>query len=106
MKTITVNVSEPVYRAHLQHAKCYARDTSEFIREAMDAYRDRLMRPRQTIRNLPPISLGKVLRPLAPDDDLQEEMDHSSNAREYAVSGCFSVICPLSPPAAHLPAPS
>jgi hypothetical protein len=76
MKTITINVSEPVYLAYRQYAKRSDRNTSELIREAMEAYRDRLMRPRQTIRNLPPISLGKVLQPLGPDDDLLEEMGH------------------------------
>ncbi len=74
MKTITVNVSEPVYRAFQEHARHSDRTTSELIREAMALYRDQCIRSRQSLRDLQPMSLGKVLRPLSADDDLLAEM--------------------------------
>lgn len=76
MKPITINVSEPVYRAYRQYAQLHDRTTSELIREAMEVYADHLMQPRQTIRGLPPLSLGKVVHPLQTGDDLLMEMSH------------------------------
>jgi Arc/MetJ-type ribon-helix-helix transcriptional regulator len=74
MKTITINVSDPVYREFQEHAQRTDRSTSELIREAMQLYRDERIRPRQSLRTLRPLSLGKVLRPLTREDDLLEEM--------------------------------
>ncbi len=74
MKTITINVSEPVYRELQEYARTHDRTTSELVREAMAAYRDRLLRDRTSIRKLQPLSLGKVLKPLRPGDDLLGEM--------------------------------
>jgi len=39
MKTITINVSEPVYAEFRRAARVMGRPTSELIREAMEAYR-------------------------------------------------------------------
>jgi hypothetical protein len=74
MKTITINVSEPIYREFQEYAQKADRSTSELIREAMQLYRDERIRPRPSLRALKPLSLGKVLRPLERDDDLLEEM--------------------------------
>jgi hypothetical protein len=76
MKTITINVSEPVYRAFRQYARQHDRSTSELIREAMQGYAERTMRSKQTLRGLPPLALGKVLSPLGPNDDILGEMTH------------------------------
>ncbi len=78
MKTITINVSEPVYRSFRQYARQHDRSTSELIREAMQVYTERLIQPRHTVRGLAPLALGKVLRPLCPNDDIMEEMTHDS----------------------------
>ena len=77
MKTITLNVSEPVYRSFREYAREHDRTTSELIREAMEDYRNERMRSRQSLRGLQPLSLGKVLRPLKSTDDLMEEMNHA-----------------------------
>lgn len=77
MKTITLNVSQPVYEAFQEYAREHDRTASEFIREALAIYRDERMRPRQSLRGLPALSLGKVLRPMQPGDDLLEEMQHA-----------------------------
>ena len=74
MKAITINVSEPVYRDFQEFAKIADRTISELIREAMASYRDLYIRPRKSLRNLQPLSLGKVLKPLSPEDDLLGEM--------------------------------
>jgi hypothetical protein len=74
MKTITVNVSEPVYEDFRRASKSLGRPTSELIREAMETYRRERLRPRRELDRFRPRSLGKVLRPLERDDDLLSEM--------------------------------
>jgi len=74
MKTITINVSEPVYEDFRRASKALGRPTSELIREAMEAYRREQLRPRTDLRGFRPRSAGKILRPLAPGDDLLTEM--------------------------------
>ncbi len=77
MKTITVNVSEPVYRAFQQYAREHDRTAAELIREALAVYSEQRLQPRKSLRELQPLSLGKVLRPLRSGDDLLEEMRHA-----------------------------
>lgn len=74
MKTITINVSEPVYEDFRRASKSLGRPASELIREAMESYRRERLRPRHDLRDLRPRSLGKVLRPLTREDDLLSEM--------------------------------
>jgi len=74
MKTITINVSEPVYAEFRRAARTMGRPTSELIREAMEAYRRTHLTARDDLRQFQPISLGRPLRPLAADDDLLAEM--------------------------------
>jgi hypothetical protein len=74
MKTITVNVSEPVYRDFQTYAKANDRTASELIRQAMEEYRKNHLQPGASLRDLQPVSVGKVLRPLTQEDDLLGEM--------------------------------
>jgi hypothetical protein len=74
MKTITVNVSEPVYEEFQRAAKHSGRSTSELIRDAMETYRRQHLTPRRDLTGFRPRSVGRVLRPLSADDDLLEEM--------------------------------
>lgn len=74
MKTITVNVSEPVYEEFQRAAKNLGRTTSELIREAMESYRRQQLRPPRDLRGFRPVSLGAVRDPLRVDDDLLAEM--------------------------------
>jgi phytoene/squalene synthetase len=74
MKTITINVSDPVYAEFRRAARVMGRPTSELIREAMEAYRRSHLVPRDDLRGFEPVSLGRVLRPLSADADLLEEM--------------------------------
>jgi hypothetical protein len=76
MKTITINVSEPVYRDFQEYAQRLDRKTSELIREAMEDYRERRIRAGTSVNDLVPLSLGKVLKPMGPRDDLLGEMLH------------------------------
>ena len=75
MKTITVNVSEPVYKDFRRFAKERDRSTSELIREAMEAYRDLRIRSQPTFGEWRPTSLGALKsETFVADDDLLGEM--------------------------------
>lgn len=74
MKTITINVSEPVYEDFRRASKTLDRSTSELIREAMEQYRRERLRPRSTLHDFRPRSLGRILKPLDTEDDLLSEM--------------------------------
>ena len=74
MKTITINVSEPVYEDFRRASKSQGRPTAELIREAMESYRRQHLRKRTDLKNFRPRSLGKVLMPLAREDDLLSEI--------------------------------
>ncbi len=74
MKTITVNVSEPVYRDFQRIAKAQDRTASELIRQAMDEFRERTIVRATTLADVSPASVGRVLAPLRPGEDLLAEM--------------------------------
>jgi hypothetical protein len=75
MKRTTINVSEPVYRDFQDYAKRVDRPASELIREAMELYRDLKIAPKHmNVLDIPTFSVGKILKPLGPDDDLMAEM--------------------------------
>ena len=74
MRTITINVSEPVYEEFRRASKSQGRPTAELIREAMESYRRLHLRSRGDLRRFRPRSLGKVLKPLSRRDDLLAEM--------------------------------
>ncbi len=63
MKTITVNVSEPVYADFQRYAEQQDRATSELIREAMENYRQSKIRPARSLRGSRPASVQAVLKP-------------------------------------------
>ena len=74
MKTISVNISEPVYRDFLEYARKTDRTAAELIREAMELFRNERIRPRTSIAGLKPLDLGKTLRHLTSRDDILGEM--------------------------------
>jgi hypothetical protein len=74
MKTISVNISEPVYQDFLEYARKSDRTAAELIREAMELFRNERIRPRTSLAALKPLDLGKTLRPLTGRDDLLGEM--------------------------------
>lgn len=74
MKTITVNVSEPIYREFQEYARRHDCTTAELIRAAMEAYRQRWSVRRGSVRTFVPLDLGATKRPLTADDDLLDEI--------------------------------
>jgi len=75
VKTITINVSEPTYKDFQRFSRERDRSTSELIREAMDEYRDARIRPRVSLSDLQPLSLGEIKGEIfAKDHDVLEEM--------------------------------
>lgn len=73
MKTITINVSEPVYAEFQNFAQKTDRPASELIREAMAEYQRVRMRPAASILTIPPQRLGQAKQPLDLSD-LGDEM--------------------------------
>lgn len=76
MKTITINVSDPVYKEFTHFAKQRGRPTSELIRSAMEEYFQRHMVRQTSLRNRRPTSAGGPVQPLTSEDDLLGEMLH------------------------------
>jgi len=75
MKTITVNVSEPLYEEFQQYAKRVDRKAAELIREAMELYQRQHIQRRTSLRDRPPAaSVGGALLPLDRELDLLGEM--------------------------------
>lgn len=74
MKTITVNVSEPVYQDFRAYASKTDRKASELIREAMELYRQTHMQRRTSLRDRWPASAGGPIQPITSEDDLLGDM--------------------------------
>lgn len=70
MKTITINVSEPVYEEFLKHARRTDRKASELIREAMECYRQQHMQRRTSLRDRRPANVGGPIEAITGDDDI------------------------------------
>lgn len=74
MKTITINVSEPVYEAFQDYARRADRKASELIREAMEAYRLAHIERRTSLLERKPVSVGGPIEPIGGQDDVMEAM--------------------------------
>lgn len=74
MKTITINVSEPVYADFKRFAKDQDRTAAELVREAMEAYRQMKIRPPRSLREQEPVSVGVILKPWSGRDDLVDDL--------------------------------
>jgi negative regulator of replication initiation len=74
MKTITVNVSDPIYRDFSLYAKQIGNSASELIRRAMEDYHQRFILRKTTLRTRRPASVGYPLEPIRREDDLLGEM--------------------------------
>ena len=74
VKTITVNVSEPVYQDFRSFARKTDRKAAELIREAMELYRQLHMQRGTTLRDRRPASVGGPIAPLTGEDDLLGDM--------------------------------
>jgi len=72
MKTITINVSEPVYVDFQRFARENDRTTSELIREAMDQYRAKKIQRSSSIVQSQPAHVGNILKPWKSREDLLE----------------------------------
>lgn len=70
MKTITINVSEPVYRDYQAFAQRTDRSASELIREAMEAFRAAHMHRTTSLKQRRAASVGGPIAALTSEDDL------------------------------------
>jgi hypothetical protein len=69
-KTITVNVSEPVYEDFRSHARKTDRKRSELIREAMELYRQQVMQRKTSLLGRRLASVGGPVAAITGDDDI------------------------------------
>ena len=74
MKTITVNVSEPVYADFQRYSEQQDRPTSELIREAMEHYRQLKIRPARSLRESRPASVQAIIKPWSGRGELLDDM--------------------------------
>jgi metal-responsive CopG/Arc/MetJ family transcriptional regulator len=74
MRTITINVSEPVYEDFRQFARKTDRKASELIREAMELYRKEHMQRRTSLKDRRPASVGGPIQAITTEDDILGEM--------------------------------
>ncbi len=75
MKTISVEVSDPVYEELQIFAQKAARKTSELIQDAIEEYRRAHIAKRGTsLRDRRPASVGGPIQALHTDDDILAEM--------------------------------
>ncbi len=70
MKTITINVSEPVYEEFQQYALKTDRKASELIREAMESYRQLHMQRRTSLKDRRPFSVGGPIQAITSENDI------------------------------------
>ena len=78
MKTITVNVSDPIYRDFTVYAKQVGNSASVLIGRAREYYHQRFFLRKTTLRNRTPASVGGIVQPIGQEVDLLGEMldDH------------------------------
>lgn len=77
MKSVTIDLSESVVDDLEDYARRMQRPTEDVLREAIEAFRRKMALPverRKSLSEHPVFSVGKILKPLGPDDDLLEEM--------------------------------
>lgn len=74
MKTITINVSEPVYADFQRFAQQQDRAAAELIREAMEDYRRSRIRPIRSLRGSRPASVQAVVQPWTGRADLLDDL--------------------------------
>jgi hypothetical protein len=74
MKTISLNISEPVYRDFMEYARKTDRTAAELIREAMELFRNQRIHPQTSVAALKPLDLGKPHPPGTDRDDILGEM--------------------------------
>jgi metal-responsive CopG/Arc/MetJ family transcriptional regulator len=74
MKTITVNVSEPVYEEFRNFARKTDQKASALIREAMELYRQQHMQRRTSLRDRRPASVGGPICAITDEDDILGSM--------------------------------
>src|SRR3546814_19737862 len=88
MKTITINVSEPVYDDFRRAAQTLARPTSELIREAMAGYRRARLRTPRDLLGFRPQSLARLLQPLSDGSDERTMVVRGKRVAESIGHGC------------------
>ena len=74
MKTITINVSEPVYEDFREYARRTDRKASAVIREAMEEYRRHHIQRRTSLRDRRPATVGGPIRSISAEDDILGEL--------------------------------
>ena len=76
MKTVTINVSEHVYREFQARARRTDRTASELIRQAMEEYLHNERGDSRSVLSFPPLDIGRMKKGLSAKDDPLAELSH------------------------------
>jgi hypothetical protein len=73
MVTIEITVPDATYAEYRRAARVQRRPMADLFQDALETYRQKRLGPRRDLTSWSPVSVGRVLRPLGPDDDLLTE---------------------------------
>jgi hypothetical protein len=80
MKTITLEISDPVYEDFQSYARRVDRAATELMQDAVNHYRQSFLQRSTTLRDRRPASVGGPIQPVTAADNLLEEMLHDSRS--------------------------
>jgi len=73
MATIEITVPDATYADYRQAAGAQRRPMADLFREALEVYRQERLGSQRDLTSWSPVSVGRVLRSLGPEDDLLGE---------------------------------
>jgi|GEM_PF-5841399 len=76
MTTITIELEEPLLNRLKKRAQQEGRSTADVIRDVLASHSDEVSAcdVREHFLTIPPLTLGKMLKPVGTHDDLLDEM--------------------------------
>jgi hypothetical protein len=76
MKSITIDLPDAELEEIEEYARRHSRAAVDVVREAIEDYHRRRIAVKRpvSVLDIPARSVGAILKPLSPDDDLLEEM--------------------------------
>ena len=73
MKTVSIEIPESLYAEYEDYAQRRNTNVADVIRMALELHRARLRKGTHSIRDIKPVSMGKILKPWASRAELLED---------------------------------